>query len=237
MDKPAQNVGMRYTRTSLFLLSLCWLGVALAAPQQSHVAIRDAALNYAQTLMGTMPGKVDIQVIDIDPRTVLPACASLEAFLPNGAKTIGKTSIGVRCNEKPGWSVFVQVTIKVSADLLVANRPLPQGLILSADDFSVQSGELGQPGILTAPEQAIGKTLKFAIGAGQVLRLDMLRPDFVIKQGQTVRLYARSKGLIVSSAGQALNDAIEGQAVRIKTESGQTISAYASKDGNAEVHP
>lgn len=237
MDGSAQNANMRYTRTSLFLLSLCWLGTTYATPQQSHATIRDTALNYAQTLTDNMPGKVSIQVAEIDPRTALPVCATLEAFLPAGAKTIGKTSIGVRCNEKPGWSVFVQATIKVSADLLVANHPLSQGLILSADDFSVQSGELGQPGILTAPEQAIGKTLKFAIGAGQVLRLDMLRPDFVIKQGQTVRLYVRSSGFAVSSTGQALNDATEGQAVRIKTESGQTISASANKDGNAEVRP
>jgi flagella basal body P-ring formation protein FlgA len=228
---------MIFKRTSLFLLGLCWLGTACAASQQSHAAIRDAAINYAQMQTSTMPGKVSIQVSDIDPRTVLPACTTLEAFLPAGAKTIGKTSIGVRCNEKPGWSVFVQANIKVSADLLIANRPLSQGLILSADDFSVQSGELGQPGILTAPEQAIGKTLKFAIGAGQVLRLDMLRPDFVIKQGQTVRLYARASGFVVSSEGQALNDATEGQSVRIKTASGQTISASANKDGSAEVRP
>jgi flagella basal body P-ring formation protein FlgA len=131
--------------------------------------------------------------------------------------------------------VFVQADFKVSANLLVANRPLSQGLILSADDFSMQSGELGQPGILSAPEQAIGKTLKFAIGAGQVLRLDMLRPDFVIKQGQTVQLYVRTNDFVVSSEGQAMNDATAGQAVRIKTSAGQMIGAFASKDGRAEV--
>jgi len=226
---------MRYTDTSLFWLSLCWIGGVYAAPQQDHAVIRDTALTYAQAQTHDMPGKVSIQVANIDPRTALPACTGLEAFMPNGAKLIGKTSIGVRCNEKPGWSVFVQATIKVSADLLVANRPLSQGLVLSAADFSVQSGELGQPSILTAPEQAIGKTLKFAIGAGQVLRLDMLRPDFVIKQGQTVRLYVRANNFVVSSEGQALNDATAGQAVRIKTASGQVVGAFASKDGSAEV--
>lgn len=235
MDGSAQNASMRYTRTSLFWLSLCWIGWAYAAPQQDHAVIRDTALTYAQTQTRSMPGKVSIQVANIDPRTILPVCHALEAFMPNGSKMIGKTSIGVRCNEKPGWSVFVQATIKVSAGLLVANRPLSQGLVLSADDFTVQSGELGQPGILTAPEHAIGKTLKFAIGAGQVLRLDMLRPDFVIKQGQTVRLYARASNFMVGSEGQAMNDAIAGQAVRIKSASGQMISASASKDGSAEV--
>ncbi len=226
---------MRYARTSLFWLSLCWAGVTFAVPQQDHAVIRDIAITYAESLTSTLPGKVSIQVADIDPRTALSACKTIEAFMPNGAKMIGKTSIGVRCNEKPGWSVFLQANIKVSTDLLVANRPLSQGLVLSADDFTVQTGELGQPGILTAPEQAVGKTLKFAIGAGQVLRLDMLRPDFVIKQGQSVRLYVRSIGFMVSSEGQAMNDATEGQAVRIKTVSGQVVSASASRDGSAEV--
>lgn len=235
MKPPAHNASMRYARTWLLWLNLLVMGTAYAAPQQDHASIRDVALSYAQTQTNKMPGKVSIQVADIDSRTALSSCKALEAFMPNGAKLIGKTSIGVRCNEKPGWSVFLQATIKVSADLLVANRPLAQGLVMSADDFSVQSGELGQPGILTAPEQAIGKTLKFAIGAGQVLRLDMLRPDFVIKQGQTVRLYVRASNFVVSSEGQALNDATAGQALRIKTASGQVVGAFASKDGSAEV--
>ncbi len=67
---------------------------------------------------------------------------------------MGKTSIGVRCNDKPGWSIFVQASVRVSVDMLVANRPLAQNTVLSANDFSLQNGELGQPGILIDPSQA-----------------------------------------------------------------------------------
>jgi flagella basal body P-ring formation protein FlgA len=63
----------------------------------------------------------------------------------------------------------------------------------------------------------------------------MLRPDFVIRQGQTVQLYVRTNNFVVSSDGQAMNDATAGQAVRIKTAAGQTIGAFAVKDGRAEV--
>jgi flagella basal body P-ring formation protein FlgA len=226
---------MKYARASLCLLGLLWTGLVCAAPSQDHTAIRETVLRYVQAQTSTLPGKVDIRIADLDSRTVLPACTALETFMPNGAKLLGKTSVGVRCNEIPGWSVFVQATVRVSANLLVANRPLSQGLVLSADDFSVRSGELGQPGILTAPEQAIGKTLKFAIGAGQVLRLDMLRPDFIIKQGQTIRVYVRAPGLVVGNEGLALNDAVEGQPVRVKTASGRVVSAFANKEGSAEV--
>jgi flagella basal body P-ring formation protein FlgA len=219
----------------LWVLCCTWTLAATAAPQQSHSAIRDLALAYAQAQTQTLPGKVSIKVEDIDPRTALPACAALEAFMPNGAQMLGKTSIGVRCNEKPGWSIFVQASIKISLDLLVVNKPLAQGTVLSAADFSLQQGELGQPGILTDPSQAIGKTLKFSIGAGQVLRLDMLRAAFVIRQGQTVKLQVRGSGYVIGTEGQALNDAAGGQAVRIRMASGQVLNAIATTEGSAEV--
>lgn len=225
---------MKYPRLFLvFWLLPVW--AASAAPQQNHDAIRETALAYAQAQTRTMPGKVSIRLANLDRRTQLAACDSLEAFMPSGAKLVGNTSIGVRCGQKPGWSVFLQATIKVTADMLVANRPLAQGWVLGPNDFGVQSGELGQPGILTEPAQAVGRTLKFAIGAGQVLRLDMLRPDLIIRQGQTVSLQLRASGFSIGSSGQAMNDAAEGQAVRVKVASGQLVSAIATKDGHAEI--
>lgn len=197
--------------------------------------IRDAALAYAQKQTGVLPGKVSIKIEEIDKRAVLRACSALEAFLPSGAQLIGKTSIGVRCNEQPGWSIFLQTTIRVSATLLVANRPLAQNTLLKADDFTLQSGELGQPGILTDPAQAIGKTLKFSIGAGQALRQDMLRAPYVVTQGQTTEVQVRGEGFAVRSSGQALNNGAEGQNMQVRMASGQVITGSVTADGSVEV--
>lgn len=208
---------------------------AQAATQQSHALIRDVALAYAQKQTESLPGKVSIKIEEIDKRTVLRTCGALEAFLPGGAQLIGKTSIGVRCNEEPGWSVFLQTTIRVSATLLVANRPLAQNAVLKADDFTLQNGELGQPGILTDPAQAIGKTLKFGIGAGQALRQDMLRAPYVVTQGQTTEVRTRGEGFAVRSSGQALNNGAEGQSVQVRMTSGQVITGSVMADGSVEV--
>jgi flagella basal body P-ring formation protein FlgA len=209
----------------------------LAATTQSHAQIRETALAYAQTQTRTLPGKVTIQIGEIDTRTALRACNALEPFLPSGSQLVGKTTIGVRCNERPGWSIFVQATIRVSTTLLVATHPLAQNTVLNANDFSLQNGELGQPGILTDPAQAIGKTLKFGIGAGQVLRQDMLRAPFVVIQGQATDVRVRSEGFSVRSTGQALNNGIEGQNVQVRMPSGQVVSGMASSDGSVEVRP
>ncbi len=223
---------------SFFILIGClWGSPALAAPQQSHAAIRAAAVAFAQAQSKSLPGEVHIDVTAIDSRLKLAPCDKLQAFLPAGAKPIGKTSIGVRCTDQPGWSVFLQTDIKVSVDLLVANRPMAQGTVLSATDFGLQRGELGRPGLLTAPEQAIGKILKFSIGAGQVLRQDMLRAPLLIRQGQTVTLRARGNGFVVSQEGHALNNAGKDEIVRVRTAGSQVISARTVADGVAEVQP
>jgi len=220
----------------LMLLALCAPSVWAATPQ-SHERIRETALAYAQAQSQSLPGKVSIQIGEIDPRTVLRACTALEAFTPSGSQMIGKTSIGVRCNEQPGWTLFVQATIRVTATLLVANRPLSQNTVLGENDFSLQSGELGQPGILTDPAQAIGKTLKFGIGAGQVLRQDMLRAPFVVSQNQMVEVRVFGGGYVVRASGQALNNAAEGQNVQVRMASGQVVNGAAGKDGSVEVRP
>jgi flagella basal body P-ring formation protein FlgA len=223
--------------SSFLLIGCLWGGTALAAPQQSHAAIRAAALAYAQAQSKDLPGEVRIEVTPIDRRLKLEPCATLQAFLPAGAKLIGKTSIGVRCTAQPGWSVLLQADIKVAADLLVASRPLAQGTVLSAADLSPQRGELGRPGLITDPAQAIGKTLKFAIGAGQVLRQDMLRAPLLIRQGQTVTLRARGDGFVVSQQGIALNDTGAGEMVRIRTSSSQVITGITVAEGMAEAQP
>ncbi|MBA3023886.1 MAG: flagellar basal body P-ring formation protein FlgA [Gammaproteobacteria bacterium] len=223
---------------SLFLLIGClWGGPVLATSQQSHAAISAAALAFAQAQNKNQSGEVHIKVTDIDRRLKLAACDKLQAFLPAGAKLIGKTSIGVRCVSPADWSVFLQTDIKVTLNLLVASRPLTQGTILGPADFHLQLGELSRSGILTSPEQAIGKSLKFSIGAGQVLRQDMLRAPLLIRQGQTVTLRARGKGFVVSQEGIAMNNAGEGEIVRIRTTSSQVVTGRTMADGSAEVQP
>ncbi len=210
---------------------------AISDIRQSHPLIHQAAFEFARQQTLNLPGKVSIKIQDIDSRVALDACEKLEAFLPNGAQIPGKTSIGVRCNEKPGWSIFVQANISVSVELLVSNKPLTQGSVLGNDDYDLRRGEMSQPGLLFDPAQALGKVLKYSIGAGQVLRLDMLREPFVIHQGQTVKLHARGDGYLLSTEGLAMNDAAAGQGIKIKVTSGQLISATATTDGNAEVKP
>jgi len=229
---------MKNFRT-LFLPILLLIALpAWAGAQQNHAEIRAAVESFVRAQTTTLPGKVTVKVGEIDRRIALPVCPELEAFLPPGGQLLGNGTVGVRCPaDKKAWKLFVPVHVTVTANLLIANKPLQQGQALRAEDLASQDGELTQTGILTDPVQAVGKILKNSIGAGQVLKQDMLRAPYAVTQGQTVQLQAEGSGFRLHSEGHALNNAAEGQTVRVRTSSDQVVSGTARPNGVVEVRP
>ena len=223
-----------------FLLPVILLLIVLpaqAGAPQSHADILEAVTAFVRAQTNDLPGKVAFKVDEIDPRTVRSACSKLEVFLPQGSQLLGNSMVGVRCSDKKGWTLFVPVHVIVSVDMLISNKPLTQGHVLQAEDLSSQNAELAQTGILTNPSQAIGKVLKNGIGAGQVLKQDMLRAPFAVTEGQTVQLQVGGTGFSIRSEGHALGNAAEGQAVQVKTASGQVVSGTARPGGIVEIRP
>lgn len=208
-----------------------------ASAAQDHTQIINVVAAFVQQQAAALPGKVSYKINEIDQRITLPECARLEAFLPTGSQLIGKTAIGVRCNEANGWSIFVPVQIKVSINLLVSARQLPLGHILQKGDIVSQIMETSRISGLTDPERAIGKVLRYGIAAGQVLREDMLRLPYSVTQGQIVQLAVQGGGFSIRSEGVALNNASEGQTVQVRTSSGRVISGIAGARGMVEIKP
>jgi len=214
---------------------------ASAAPTtatQDHAQIKNAASSFIEQQCATLSGKATYKVNEIDRRIALPACSTrLEAFLPAGSQLIGRTAIGVRCIEKDGWSIFVPVQVKISVNLLVSARQLPQGHILLEQDLASQTTETSQTEGLTDPRQALGKVLRYGIAAGQVLRENMLRLPYSVKQGQIVPLVVQSEGFSIRSEGAALGNAGDGQTVQVRSGSGRVIGGVARANGVVEVGP
>jgi len=222
-----------------FLLILGLLGplVSVAhAAQQGMAEIRQAADAYARQQTAHMTGQVSVTVGAIEAMQ-LAACAKLQAFMPLGAKLWGNSNIGVRCAQGADWTVYVPVTVRVQAPVVVAARPLPSGRQLVAEDLSLQMAELTQlpAGVISNQEDALGKVLSYGVVAGNPLRQDMLRAPILVRQGQSVRLVAQGAGFKVSSEGRALNNAAIGQQVQVKAQNGQTVSGIVKPDGTVEV--
>ena len=215
-------------------------GPAYSLERQKIPPILKVVENFVRSETANLPGRVSFHLGAVDPHLKLPAChATLEPFLPTGARLWGQSMVGVRCNEQNGWSMYVPATIKVVANVVHAVRPLSHGQQVVATDITLQESDLTQlsGGALTEIDQAVGKTVVSNIGSGQPLRQDQLRAPIIIQQGQTVMLQTQGRGFSASAEGKALTAASDGQTVQVRITSGRTISGIARPGGVVEVRP
>lgn len=227
--------------TLKFLLALglcCALQAQAAAPRQSIRAIEAQVGRLLRAQTAGLPGEVRLRIGKVDPRLDLPACSSApQAFVPPGARLWGSTSVGVRCTGSRPWQIYVPVTVRVLGRVVIANRPLAAGRRIARGDLSLQQADLTQlpASVVTRPAQAVGSVLTIGIGAGQPLRLDVLRAPAVIHRGQTVVLRTRGPGFRVSSQGRALANAAVGALAPVRVASGRIISGTARPGGIVEI--
>lgn len=208
------------------------------APAKQNLAVlKEKIIAFLAVQTVGYPGKVNIQAGNIDPNLKLMACSDVNLFIPSGSRPWGKTSVGVRC-ALPQWTIYVQSTVSVQAQYLVAASPLVQGQQMTAQDMMFETGDLTQlpPGIFMDVAQAVGRTVNISMKAGTVLRQDMLKASPVVQQGQSVMVVSQGQGFSVSAEGQAMTKASDGQVVQVKVSNGQMISGIARAGGKVEVN-
>ena len=206
--------------------------------QKQNLAVIKAKISeFLQTQTIGYPGKVKTQVGAIDPNLKLVSCQDLQVFLPSGSRAWGKTTVGAKCETPSVWTIYVQATVNVVAQYLVAAAPLGQGQIVMGQDIMFESGDLTQlpAGVFTDATQAIGRSVNISMNAGTVLIQEMLKISPVVQQGQTVKLTSSGVGFSVSAEGKAMSKANEGQVVQVKVASGQLVTGIARTGGLIEV--
>jgi flagella basal body P-ring formation protein FlgA len=207
-----------------------------AALAQRVQALAHAAVQQAQPAAQGL--RVDVRVGRLDPRLKLAPCTDVQPYLPAGTRLWGATRIGLRCVDGAvRWNVFLPLTVAVYGPALVATGPLAAGATLAASDLQLAEVDLAaRPDTaLARSELALGRTLARPLAAGQALRAGDLRARQWFAAGDTVRIVATGRGWRVHGEGQALNPGIEGQAVRVRTESGRVVSGLANAQRQVEV--
>jgi flagella basal body P-ring formation protein FlgA len=180
---------------------------------------------------------VEVEVGQLDPRLHLAPCERVQPYLPNGSKPWGKTRVGLRCEQgATHWNVFLPVTVKVFGRGLVAAAALPAGTTLAETDLREEEVDLAVGGsAITSAQAALGRTLLRALNPGDALHQSDLKLRQYFAAGQTVQLVAVGSGYQVSGEGQALTPGLEGQTVRVRTDSGRVVTGQAVADHRVEI--
>jgi flagella basal body P-ring formation protein FlgA len=196
-------------------------------------------LAAASTVAHT-PGapRVDVSIGQLDPRLRLAPCQHVEPYLPDGMRMWGKSRIGLRCTQGPSkWNVYVPITVRVFGKALVAASGVAAGTVLTAADVTQAEVDLAEDSSLplTNAEQAVGRTLARALKPGQSLRQSHLKARQWFAAGETVTVLAQGDGFSVAGEAQALNPGIEGQLVRLRTESGRVLTGMPVGERRVEM--
>ena len=225
------------------LLACLWAclfgGVAPAWAQPLDAALQQQVRDFA--LAGvrepTAP-RIEVVVGELDARLRLAPCEQLEPYLLNNAPLWGRTRVGLRCVRGPSrWNVYLPVTVKVFGPAIVAARPLPAGAVLGPADLAQGEVDLAEnaSSALVRDSLVLGRTLARPLAAGQSLRQSHLKARQWFAAGDTVQVIASGPGFRVASEGQALTQGVEGQTVRVKTESGRVLTGMPTAERRVEV--
>jgi flagella basal body P-ring formation protein FlgA len=224
-------------RLGMGLAAAACLGLtaaAHAAERQDPAAVQAQAERFLKAQSNGLPGKVSIQVKA--PEASLPPCSAFDAFQPAGSRSMGKTTVGVRCLAPSQWTVYLAAQVRVVGSYVVTREPLPPNHVVSATDLALREGDLGNlpADVVTHADDLLGYRTVSGLAAGAPLRTALLRAPLAVQQGQTTRLLLNGPGFSIQSEGQALANASRGERVRVKTASGEVVSGVA-QDGQQVI--
>ena len=118
----------------------------------------------------------------------------------------------------------------------VASRTIAAGQALTPADLAPRDATWSPcPGAITDPDTVAGMTAAYRITAGQPIKGAALRNAQSVR-GSNVRINAVGKGFMVSSEGQALDNAAPGATVQVRMPSGQVVSGVVRNAGLVEMH-
>lgn len=192
----------------------CISGLAAAQALQSVDAIAEAAVAAV--------GAGDAQSAEaaIAPTLRLAACSQ-----PLQAVATGPTTAQVRCDDRPGWRLYVPVRVRREADVVVLRTPAASGVAITAEQLVVQRRDVGEAGGTTFadPGALVGRVPSRALAPGVVPTEEDLALGTPLRRGDPVVLVSRTGGVEVRVPGRALGPAQAGGRIGVENASSRRV--------------
>lgn len=234
---------LNYKRLPLALLiTFVALRPCLASAQAAasgQQLLRQAALDELNHVYESSPGRVEIEVANLDPRLQVPVCAEpLVAQLNRDNPQGGRVTVRVECQDQSPWTRHVAASVRIFRDIVVTSRALSRGDLLSEADLTLEEHDIstlrGQVVMDTAT--AAGQALRRAVSAGTAVSLDLLTAPVLVSRGDTIVLTAQRGSIAIRQTGTALQDGEAGKQIPVRNNSSErVIQAVVTGSGEASV--
>lgn len=185
-------------------------------PVESQQAVIAAIEQHLSATTGHEDWQVEVELNSAELRELTKLGLELEAAAGRtpwtGMQRFQLTAAGARV------TVPVMAHVDRLRHVIVALRKIDQGNLIGAADVEIrlQAGHV-PAGSASSLEEVIGKEALRAIDADAVLQNTQLRPPLQVERGETVKVFARTAGITVSTFAVVQQDGSLGDLVQAQT--------------------
>jgi flagella basal body P-ring formation protein FlgA len=134
------------------------------------------------------------------------------------------------------WLFLCLLPAPVWADAYVANRVIPAGDVIRAEDISVVPADI--PEAVDVFDQITGQEARVTLYPGRPIRADQLGAPAVIDRNQIISVAYHAGNLAITTEGRALSRGGVGDVIRVLNLSSRaTLQGQIMPDGSVRVPP
>ncbi len=181
------------------------------------------AAAYAQQLGAS---NYEVRIKPISNKLGLTPCSTPVTIENLSKRPSGPQKLKATCNTPQSWKVYIQATITIKANVLVAITTLQSGMPVTANDVMFQEIDINElrRGFFTSIKALEGMTTKRTIRSSTLITPNLLKEATLINKGNRVSIVSEVNGIIVQMPGIALEDGAKDNQIRAKNiSSGKVV--------------
>lgn len=233
-------------KATCLLLTLFYVMPVMSEPDPVISTLQSNQLksyitNYAINHMQHQDDEtIDVNVTQLDQNISLPQCSeSIDISLSNQSIPEQSTAVTLSCKAQPQWNIYVPINIKIMTQVLVANRFIRSGEIITAEDitFAQQDKTHLSGGFFKDNDAIIGLAARHSIYTGSVLSKTNTMSLPAIRKNQTISLAVKTGPVEIQMLGIAKSDGYLNQPIKILNPSSKKIiDAIVKSSDKAEIN-
>ena len=214
-------------------------------------------VGYQQTLQQQLTLHVQQRLDDYLQTQAWPqGDSSVEVWLPAGANHVpvcqqaihieaadhdarpwGRQLYRMECLD-PVWQLQARADVRLTLPVIISSRDLAKGHMVQANDLQNKPMEIHRlfRDFTINPADLLGRKVLRRVRVGQILTQEQLQARILVKKGDIVLIRAGSNDFSATMKGEAQQDGIEGDSVKVKNlSSGRIIQGWVVEMGIVET--
>jgi flagella basal body P-ring formation protein FlgA len=188
----------------------------------THKEVEEILRQYIAKQAGQSGVKAEVKNIRYSGNILLPSTRNIEYdVIPSSNFHYVGTNyffIVFKSNGRVLKKVKIEAETDMKVSIVYAARPIERGQTISENDIYLEEKDVSAvpQRVVFNPKEVIGKKAKRNIPASMMLRSNLVEYPSAVKKGDLVTILAQSGGLWISTKGEAVEDGIVGETIKVK---------------------